>query len=134
MIGSPALDAGTLMTVGGSIIVAAIGAYAMIRARRVEPGREPVPLRDIWAENRSAREEADRERAENVALERMVTNQGTAIVVMWTYIGRLIDSWGTPTMPRLTRNEQAVIDRVIDDITTAESGIPGLSPDPEGTT
>jgi hypothetical protein len=133
VIGSAA-DVGTIMTVGGSIVVAAIGAYAMIRARRVEPGREPVPLRDIWAENRSAREEADRERDEKHALERMVTNQGSAIVVMWSYIGRLIDSWGTAAMPKLTRNEQAVIDRVIEDVTTPESGIPGLTPDPEGTT
>lgn len=114
--------AGQIITIGGSLCAALIGAGAMVRARRATPGREPVPLRDIWEENRLTRKEADAARDENLALERREINQGMALVVMWRYVGRLIDSWGSPAMPKLTRGERAAIERVVEDISTPPEG------------
>jgi hypothetical protein len=120
--------AGTILTVGGSIGVAFIGGYAMVRARKASPGREPVPIQDIWVENRRAREEADRERAENIALERRVANQGSAIVVLWRYVQHLTGSWGQPEMPQLSREDRTVIDRVVEDVNTPPAGTPAVGP------
>lgn len=110
------------MTAGTSVAVALIGAYAMFRAKKVPPGREPVPLKDIWEENRLTRHEADLERDEKIALERRVANLATAAVVMWDYIIRLTDNWGSDRpMPKLSRTERAAIDRVLDEVTATEA-------------
>lgn len=112
---------GQILTVGVPVMVVSISSYAMIKARK---NREPVPIPEVWKENRLSRQEADDARDANAMLERKVTNQGTAIIVLWDYVQRLLDRWGEPTAPNLSRSEKAIIERVIEDVNTPAAGVP----------
>lgn len=114
-------NAGQMLVIGVPLGVASISAYAMVKAKR---NREPVPIPEVWKENRLSRQEADDARDANALLERKVTNQGTALIVLWDYVQRLLDRWGEPTAPRLSRSEKAIIERVIEDVNTPPEGVP----------
>jgi hypothetical protein len=134
--------AGTILTVGGSVTVALIGAYAMIRARKASPGREPVPIQDIWEENRLVTKDYRDLRREHGELEEKFTALSSevreykaakdaevkitrhAVEILWNYVERIKLAWGSDRMPSLSHEERSVLNQVIEDVTTPPAGIP----------
>lgn len=63
------LNAGTVITVGGSVVVAVIGGAFMVWAKNHTPAA-PTPIQDVWDENRTLRSEIrDLENAFDVAFQ-----------------------------------------------------------------
>lgn len=118
-----AANSGTLITVGGSMVVALIGGYWMVQARRTPPGREPIPVKDLWEENRLTRKEAHDVRVENERLADVARDHEEAVIVLWRFVQRLIDAWGTFPRPIMTKRERSVVGRVIEDVSTPGEGI-----------
>lgn len=117
-------NAGPLMAMGVPVLVALIGAYAMIRAKR---SPDPIKATDLFTETRVARDEADEERRTNIFLERKLANIALAFLALWAYCKRLMSEWGSTDMPRMRRDDQERIDRIVqdlEDIDTPPAGVP----------
>jgi hypothetical protein len=122
-----AQNIGTVLTVGGSILIAIItGAFALW-AKNHTP-KQPVPIQDVWSENRSLRADllGVERRFDLLDVDyRKVLN---ALDVLWRYVQRVRAAWGThPTMPALTPAERRTLSPLIEDLDTNGAGSPVTS-------
>lgn len=94
---------GLVITAGASVAVALIGAIAMVIAKR---SSSPVPIQDVWAENRQLNAEKD-------AIEKKYYDVLDAFNVAISWIERAINSDhnGRP-LPEFTTEERDVIGKV----------------------
>ncbi len=94
---------GLVITAGASVLVALIGAGAMLVAKR---SSSPVPIQDVWAENRQLNAEKD-------VLEQRNRDILDAFNVAISWIERAIsnDHNGKP-LPEFTSDERNVIGKV----------------------
>lgn len=116
---------GTIMTVGGSIIVAAIATMGAVWAKRARPGSTPVPIQDVWEENRLLVTDAKVARSENRRLGRKFDDALLAVEILWRYVERLRVAWGQQDrIPTLPAEDRAVVGRVLEDVTTPPDGVP----------
>lgn len=123
-----ASNLGTIMTVGGSIVVAFIATMGAVWAKRARPGSEPVPIQDVWEENRLLLSDAKTARNENRRLERKVDEAIAAVDVLWRYVQRIRVVWPDETpLPELSPRDKDIVARVIEDVTTPPAGIPAVS-------
>lgn len=118
-----AQNIGTVLTVGGSVLVAIIAGAFGIWAKNHTP-RQPVPIQDVWTENRSLR--ADLRDVEERLNEIDDLSRGLrdGLGVLWRYVQRLKLAWGQPTMPALTAAERRTLAPLVDDIDTPGNGTP----------
>jgi hypothetical protein len=121
-----AQNVGTALTVGGSIIVAVVGGVFGIWAKHHSP-RQPIPIQDVWSENRALR--ADLVATENRYddLEDRYRKARDALAVMWDYVRRLRANWGRTPIPVLTSSERRAVAAVIEDLDTPNTGTPVVS-------
>lgn len=131
---------GVFVTVGGSIAVALIGAAGLVWAKGRSPGREPVPVQDIWAENRQLTADyrtvnraydelrlehrnledrfdalSDEIRAYKQEKDAELRVTRHAVEVLWEYVERIKAAWGGGgKVPALTSEERRVLTQVID--------------------
>ncbi|MFF8187745.1 hypothetical protein ACF044_10855 [Microbacterium sp. NPDC016588] len=117
---------GTVLTVGGSVLVAIIAGAFGIWAKSHTP-RQPVPIQDVWTENRSLRGDLrlTEERVEELDTENRRLRDG--LDVLWRYIQRLRVAWGRPTVPTLTASERRILAPLIEDIDTPATGTPAAA-------
>lgn len=100
-----AANAGTVITVGGSVVVAVIGGAFMVWAKRHTPAT-PVTVPDVWGENRKLREEADSDHLRIREFE-------DAFAVAFRWMERAIRDWNTgKPIPEFTDEEKQVIGKV----------------------
>lgn len=94
---------GLVITAGASVAVALIGAVSMVIAKR---SSSPVPIQDVWAENRQLNAEKD-------VLEQKHREVLDAFNVAISWIERAIrnDHDGRP-LPEFTSDERDVIGKV----------------------
>lgn len=116
-------NAGTVLTVGGSIAVAVVAGAFGLWAKHHTP-RQPVPIQDIWSENRSLRADLlgmeERFRALDVNYEKAVD----IVAVLWRYIQRIQAAWGVHGhMPTLSPAERRTIAPLITDADTTTNTI-----------
>lgn len=117
-------NAGTALTVGGSIVVAIIAAVGALWAKHHTP-RQPVPIQDVWSENRSLR--ADLLGAEDrfETLDAKHRKALDALAALWRYVERVRAAWGVRThMPSLTPAERRTLASLIADADTQTTDIP----------
>lgn len=125
---------GTILTVGGSVVVAFIGGMSLIWAKGKAPAREPVPIQDIWEENRQVTREYRELRGKHGELEdkfdgladefkKYRTERDAevkitrhAVEILWNYVERIKAAWGSDAMPNLTPDERNILTQVIADV------------------
>jgi hypothetical protein len=96
---------GTVVTVGGSIVVAVIGGAFMVWAKHHTPA-VPVSVPDVWGENRKLREEAD-ERTDRIR------EFEDAFAVAFRWMERAIRDWNTgKPVPEFSDEEKQVIGKI----------------------
>lgn len=83
---------GLVITAGASVLVALIGGNALVKAKRTPAPAEPVPVQDVWEENRKVRNEIRELRGE------LRTVHG-ALGVSLRWMQRAIRDWGTGYPP-----------------------------------
>lgn len=115
---------GTILTIGGSILVAIIGGVFGLWAKFHSP-KQPVPIQDIWSENRSLRADLLAEEGRYDDLDRNYRAALVGLDLLWRYVQRIRRAWGsTPTMPTLTTAERRKLAPLIEDIDTPGTGTP----------
>jgi len=118
---------GTVLTVGGSILVALIAGGFGLWAKNHTP-RQPVPIQDVWSENRSLRADLRDVETRLDDLDDLSRKLRDGLGVLWRYVQRLKLAWGQPTMPALTPSERRALAPLIDDVDTPGSGTPAATP------
>ncbi|MDF2992099.1 MAG: hypothetical protein K0S37_2613 [Microbacterium sp.] len=115
---------GTVLTVGGSVLVAIIAGAFALWAKHHTP-RQPVPIQDVWSENRSLRADLLGVEQRLEVLDGNYRSVLDGISVLWRYVERIKVAWGVqPDMPTLTAAEHRTLARVIEDIDTPAAGTP----------
>lgn len=114
---------GTVLTVGGSVLVAIIAGAFGLWAKNHTP-RQPVPIQDVWSENRSLRADLLGVEARLDDLDTETRKLRDGLGVLWRYVQRLRLAWGQPTMPALTPGERRTLAPLIEDIDTPGTGTP----------
>lgn len=111
---------GLVITVSGSIIVAVIGGIFGLWAKNHSP-KTPVPIQDIWGENRALRGDLRAIETRVTAVEKESHAVREAFEALWDYMGRLRWAWGQETeMPRLTATEKRKITAILEETELAE--------------
>ena len=120
---------GTVLVVGGSVLVAVISGAFGLWAKHHTP-KQPVPITDVWAENRALRDDLSEV---NQRLDQLQEDFRTfreekytesrelkhGLEVLWAYVERIRAAWGTVTdMPTLTPAERRALAHVIEDLDT----------------
>lgn len=119
-----AQNIGTVLTVGGSIAVAIImGVVGPIWAKNHTP-RQPIPIQDVWTENRNLRADLISTEDRFDDLEKKYHRVHAAFNAAWAYVERLINAWGAPHVPSLTPTERRRINAVSEDTDTPGAGTP----------
>jgi len=118
-----AQNVGTALTVGGSIIVAIIGLVGAIWAKTHTP-KQPIPIQDVWTENRSLRADLISEEKRYGELEDRYRAARDAIDALRAYVARLIAAWGVQPLPTMTTSERHKVAAVINDTDTPGDGTP----------
>jgi hypothetical protein len=118
-----AQNIGTVLTVGGSIIVTIVGGVFAIWAKNHAP-RQPVPIQDVWSENRALRADLVSTEKRYDELEEKYRKARDALTAMWAYVRRLKHHWGQTPIPTLTPSERRAVHAVIDDLDTPGTGTP----------
>jgi hypothetical protein len=119
-----AQNVGTALTVGGSIVVAVVGGVFGIWAKHHAP-RQPIPIQDVWSENRSLRTDLLGAEKRYDDLELQHRKVIAALEVLWRYVQRVKTAWGLrPDMPQLTAAERRALHPHIEDIDTPSAGTP----------
>jgi hypothetical protein len=122
-----AANIGTVLTVGGSITVAIIAGGFGLWAKNHTP-KQPVPIQDVWSENRSLRADLLGVERRFDLLDIDYRKALTALDVLWRYVQRVKNAWGNqPDMPALTATERRTLASLIDDIDTPGAGSPVAS-------
>lgn len=106
---------GTILTVGGSIVVAILTIVGGLWAKNHTP-RQPVPIQDVWSENRSLRADLLSVEERLDALDTDTRKLRDGLGVLWRYVQRLRLAWGRPTIPALTPSERRTLAPLIDDL------------------
>lgn len=106
---------GTVLTVGGSVIVAVIAAIGGFWAKNHTP-RQPVPIQDVWSENRSLRADLLSVEARLDEIDTETRKLRDGLGVLWRYVQRLRLAWGRPTIPALSASERRILTPLIDDL------------------
>jgi len=89
---------GTIITVGGSVMVAIIGGGFALWAKNHTP-KQVVPIQDVWAENRTMRNE--------------IRDLENAFDVAFRWMERAIRDWNTGRpLPEFTREDEQVIGKI----------------------
>lgn len=93
-----ALNAGTVITVGGSVVVAVIGGGFMVWAKNHTPAA-PTPIQDVWDENRTLRAE--------------IRDLENAFDVGFRWIEQAVRDWNTGRpLPQFTDEDKAIIGKI----------------------
>lgn len=100
-----AANLGTILTVGGSVLVALIGGFFMLKARRTPAAPDEVPIQDVWQENRNLRADAKQDRTE-------ITTLSDAFDALYAWVQRALQIWGMGDPPPFTDEERAAIQKV----------------------
>jgi hypothetical protein len=91
-------NVGTILTVGGSIVVAVITVAGAAWAKNHTP-KQPVPIQDVWGENRTLRTELREVR--------------DAFDALFDWAERAIRLWGASvSVPLFTKSERDTISKV----------------------
>lgn len=106
---------GTVLTVGGSVLVAVLTGIFALWAKSHTP-RQPVPIQDVWSENRSLRDDLRGVEARLDELDTETRKLRDGLGVLWRYVQRLRLAWGRPTIPALTSSERRILAPLIEDI------------------
>ena len=118
-----AQNIGTALTVGGTIIVAIIGAIGAWWAKNHTP-KQPIPIQDVWTENRLLRADLAGTERERDAYKDRYEAARDAARALWAYLTRLRDSWGHTPVPTMTAWERRKVQAVITDTDTPPAGTP----------
>jgi hypothetical protein len=111
---------GLVLTVGGSIVVAIIGGVFGLWAKNHTP-KTPVPIQDVWGENRALRGDLRAVEASIEELREEYHDVKEAFGGLWSYMGRVRDAWGRqPEMPRLTVMEKRKLATVVEESELAD--------------
>lgn len=117
-------NAGTIITVGGSVIVAVVAGAFALWAKHHTP-RQPVPIQDVWSENRSLRADLIGVEGRLDDLDRLHRTALDAISILWRYVERIKGAWGIQAaMPVLSPAERRTLSAVITDADTPTSPTP----------
>lgn len=119
-------NAGTVLTVGGSVVVAIITVIGAVWAKYHTP-RQPVPIQDVWGENRTLRGELEKARVVNDDLSDDLRRLRDGLSALWRYVSRIGDAWGVQdAMPALTPDERRalVAAEVLDDRDSPGASVP----------
>lgn len=117
---------GTVLTVGGSIVVALIALVGGVWAKHHTP-RQPVPIQDVWSENRSLRADLREVEERLNDIDDLSRGLRDGLGVLWRYVQRLKLAWGQPTMPALTAAERRTLAPLVEDLDTPGDGNPVAS-------
>lgn len=89
---------GTLLTVGGSVVVAIIGLIGALWVKHHTP-KQPIPITDVWGENRTLRRE--------------LAELRDAFDALFAWAERAIHQWGASlNVPLFTKGERALISKI----------------------
>lgn len=109
---------GTIATVGGSVMVALIAAMGAVWAKRARPGSD-VPIKDIWQENRNLVKDATSAREAARHAEDRRDDAVAAAEILWRYVQRIRDAWGSHSMPVLSLRDREAVARIVDGVSTS---------------
>lgn len=120
-------NAGTALTVGGSIVVAIITVIGALWAKHHTP-RQPIPIQDVWSENRSLRADLIGMEARFKALDVDYERSVDIVAVLWRYVQRIQATWGLQAqMPRLSSAERRAIAPLVTDLEPTTAAVPVIS-------
>lgn len=123
-----AQNIGTALTVGGSIIVAIIAAVGGWWAKNHAP-RQPIPIQDVWTENRALRADLLSTERRYDELEEKYWAVRDALYALRAYVRRVRTAWGVhATIPSMTASEHRKLAAVVDDTETPGAGTPAPTP------
>jgi len=101
---------GFLITGGASVVVATVGGWFMLEAKKRPPAAEPTPIQDVWKEN-AERGGTIKDQDKEIRLLRQ------ALMIAFDWIERALRAWVHPDKPpSLSRREYDILEKTGEDL------------------